>query len=214
LKFSLIPRISFVPKEGKFFDLFEESARNVVKTANCFAEMIDKWDDVSARARQVKELEHDGDEITHRIVALLNSTFITPIDREDISHLTEHLDDVADCIEDAAACMALYEVVAPTKRTHDLANIIVKISNELSAAMPLIRNRKDMSKLPDHCIEINRLENEADAVFRAALAELFKEKIDIADVIKWREIYHYMESATDRCEDIANVLEGIMIKRT
>jgi len=214
LKFSLIPRISFVPKEGKFFDLFEESARNVVKTANCFAEMIDKWDDVSARARQVKELEHDGDEITHRIVALLNSTFITPIDREDISHLTEHLDDVADCIEDAAACMALYEVVAPTKRTHDLANIIVKISNELSAAMPLIRNRKDMSKLPDHCIEINRLENEADAVFRAALAELFKEKVDIADVIKWREIYHYMESATDRCEDIANVLEGIMIKRT
>ena len=214
MKFSLIPRISFVPKEGKFFDLFEESARNVVKTANCFAEMIDKWDDVSARARQVKELEHDGDEITHRIVALLNSTFITPIDREDISHLTEHLDDVADCIEDAAACMALYEVVAPTKRTHDLANIIVKISNELSAAMPLIRNRKDMSKLPDHCIEINRLENEADAVFRAALAELFKEKIDIADVIKWREIYHYMESATDRCEDIANVLEGIMIKRT
>ena len=110
--------------------------------------------------------------------------------------------------------MALYEVVAPTKRTHDLANIIVKISNELSAAMPLIRNRKDLSKLPDHCIEINRLENEADAVFRAALAELFKEKIDIADVIKWREIYHYMESATDRCEDIANVLEGIMIKRT
>jgi len=214
LKFSLIPRISFVPKEGKFFDLFEESARNVVKTANCFAEMIDKWDDVSARARQVKELEHDGDEITHRIVALLNSTFITPIDREDISHLTEHLDDVADCIEDAAACMALYEVVAPTKRTHDLANIIVKISNELSAAMPLIRNRKDLSKLPDHCIEINRLENEADAVFRAALAELFKEQIDIADVIKWREIYHYMESATDRCEDIANVLEGIMIKRT
>ena len=214
MKFSLIPRISFVPKEGKFFDLFEESARNVVKTANCFAEMIDKWDDVSARARQVKELEHDGDEITHRIVALLNSTFITPIDREDISHLTEHLDDVADCIEDAAACMALYEVVAPTKRTHDLAAIIVKISNEISAAMPLIRNRKDMSKLPDHCIEINRLENEADAVFRAALAELFKEKIDIADVIKWREIYHYMESATDRCEDIANVLEGIMIKRT
>lgn len=214
MKFSLIPRISFVPKEGKFFDLFEESARNVVKTANCFAEMIDKWDDVPARARQVKELEHDGDEITHRIVELLNSTFITPIDREDISHLTEHLDDVADCIEDAAACMALYEVVAPTKRTHDLAAIIVKISNEICAAVPLIRNRKEMAKLPAHCIEINRLENEADAIFRAALAELFKEKIDIADVIKWREIYHYMESATDRCEDIANVLEGIMIKRT
>ena len=214
MKFSIIPRISFVPKEGKFFDLFEESARNVVKTANLFAEMIDKWDDVPARARQVKELEHEGDEITHRIVELLNSTFITPIDREDISHLTEHLDDVADCIEDAAACMALYEVMSPTKRTHDLAAIIVKISNEICAAVPLIRNRKDMANLPAHCIEINRLENEADAIFRSALAELFKEKIDIADVIKWREIYHYMESATDRCEDIANVLEGIMIKRT
>ena len=214
MKFSIIPRISFVPKEGKFFDLFEESARNVVRTANTFAEMIDKWGDIQAKARQIKELEHEGDEITHRIVELLNSTFITPIDREDISHLTEHLDDVADCIEDAASCMALYEVVAPTKRTRELGDIIVKISNEISASVPLIRNRKDMSKLPAHCIEINRLENEADAIFRAALAELFKEKIEVADVIKWREIYHYMEAATDRCEDIANVLEGIMIKRT
>ena len=214
MKFSLIPRISFVPKEGKFFDLFEESAQNVVKTAALFAEMIDKWDDVPAKARQIKELEHQGDEITHRIVALLNSTFITPIDREDISHLTEHLDDVADCIEDAASCMALYEVVRPTKRAYEFADILVKTSKEISAAVPLIRNRKELSKLPEHCIEINRLENEADAVFRAALAELFHEKIEVTEVIKWREIYHYMEAATDRCEDIANVLEGIMIKRT
>ena len=214
MKFSLIPRISFVPKEGKFFDLFEESARNVVKTADLFAEMIEKWDDVPGKARQIKALEHDGDEITHRIVALLNSTFITPIDREDISHLTEHLDDVADCIEDAASCMALYEVLRPTKRAHEFAVILVKISNEISAAVPLIRNRKELSKRPEHCIEINRLEIEADAVFRAALAELFHEKIEVTEVIKWREIYHYMEAATDRCEDIANVLEGIMIKRT
>jgi predicted phosphate transport protein (TIGR00153 family) len=214
LKFSLIPRISFVPKEGKFFDLFEESAQNLVKTAVLFAEMIDKWDDVPGKARQIKELEHQGDEITHRVAALLNATFITPIDREDISHLSEHLDDVEDCIEDAAACMALYEVVRPTKRAYEFATILVKISNEVSAAVPLIRNRKELSKLPEHCIEINRMENEADAVFRAALAELFHEKIEVAEVIKWREIYFYMEAATDRCEDIANVLEGIMIKRT
>ena len=214
MKFSLIPRISFVPKEGKFFDLFEESAHNVEKTAALFAEMIEKWDDVPGKARQIKALEHDGDEITHRIVALLNSTFITPIDREDISHLTEHLDDVADCIEDAASCMALYEVVRPTKRAYEFASILVKISKEVTAAVPLIRNRKELSKLPEHCIEINRLENEADAVFRAALAEIFHEKIEVPEMIKWREIYHYMEAATDRCEDIANVLEGIMIKRT
>jgi uncharacterized protein Yka (UPF0111/DUF47 family) len=104
--------------------------------------------------------------------------------------------------------------VRPTKRAYEFAAILVKISNEISEAVPLIRNRKELSKLPNHCIEINRLENEADAVFRAALAELFREKIEIAEVIKWREIYHYMEAATDRCEDIANVLEGIMIKRT
>jgi len=214
LKFSIIPRISFVPKEGKFFDLFEESACNVVKVANLFAEMIEQWGDVPAKARQIKELEHDGDEITHRIAALLNATFITPIDREDISHLSEHLDDVADCIEDAASCMALYEVAHPTKRAQELAAIIVKISKEVSAAIPHIRNRKELGRLPDHCIEINRLENEADAIFRAALAELFKEQTDIAEVIKWQEIYRYMEAATDRCEDIANVLEGIMIKRT
>ena len=214
MKFSLIPRISFVPKEGKFFDLFEEGAKNLVKTTEVFAELVDKWENVPAKARQIKELEHQGDEITHRIAGLLNASFITPIDREDISHLAEHIDDVLDAIEDAATCMSIYEVERPTQRARELAAIIVKIGKEVSEAIPHIRNRKELQKLPERCVEINRLENEADAVARSALAELFHDKIDIADVIKWREIYQYMEAATDRCEDIANVLEGVMIKRT
>jgi hypothetical protein len=213
LKFSFVPRISFVPKEGKFFDLFEDGAKNLVKTAELFSELVDKWENVPAKARQLKELEHQGDEITHRIAALLNASFITPIDREDIAHLAEHIDDVLDCIEDAATCMSIYEVERPTQRARELATVIVKISKEISEAIPHIRSRKDLQGLPECCIEINRLENEADAIFRSALAELFRDKIDIADVIKWREIYQYMEAATDRCEDIANVLEGVMIKR-
>lgn len=206
-------KLPFLPKEEKFFDLFEEGAQNLVKTAGVFAEMVEKWENVPAKARQIKELEHYGDEITHRVVALLHSTFVTPIDREDIAHIAQHIDDVLDCIEEAATCMAIYEVARPTKRAYELAGIIVKITAEVGVAIPKLRNRKELHSLPESCIEINRLENEADAVARAALAELFRDKIDIADVIKWREIYQYMEMATDRCEDIANVLEGVMIKR-
>jgi hypothetical protein len=207
-------RLPFLPKEEKFFDLFDEGAKNLVKTTEVFAELVEKWDDVPARARHIKELEHYGDEITHRIVALLHSTFVTPIDREDIAHLAEHIDDVLDCIEDAATCMSIYEVERPTVRAHELAKILVKITAEVGVAIPKLRNRNELHKLPASCIEINRLENEADAVARSALAELFRDKLDTADIIKWREIYQYMETATDRCEDIANVLEGVMIKRT
>jgi predicted phosphate transport protein (TIGR00153 family) len=207
-------RLPFLPKEEKFFDLFDEGAKNLVKTTQVFAEMVEKWENVPAKARQIKELEHYGDEITHRVVALLHSTFVTPIDREDIAHLAEHIDDVLDCIEDAATCMSMYEVARPTARCQELAKILVKITAEVGVAIPKLRNRNELHKLPESCIEMNRLENEADAVARSALAELFHEQTDIADVIKWREIYQYMEMATDRCEDIANVLEGVMIKRT
>jgi predicted phosphate transport protein (TIGR00153 family) len=137
LKFSFVPRISFVPKEGKFFDLFEEGAKNLVKTTEVFAELVDKGENVPAKARQIKELEHQGDEITHRIAALLNASFITPIDREDITHLAEHIDDVLDAIEDAATCMSLYEVERPTQRAHELAAVIRR-SRSSPASSPSI----------------------------------------------------------------------------
>jgi len=201
-------RFPFIPKEEKFFDLLEESASNMVKGANLLSELMNKWEDVESKIRHLKDIEHDGDEITHRIISQLHATFVTPIDREDIAQLAEYLDDVLDFIEEVAAHMLIYKV--------KLADILVKTASEVSAALPMLRRRDTLNKIPEHCMEINRLENEADTVQRAAMAELFSDQLDIAGVIrwmKWRDIYDHMENATDRCEDIANVLEGVMIKR-
>ena len=206
-------RFPFIPREEKFFDLFEESARNLVRGAGLLAELIEKWENIEEKAREISELEHHGDNITHRIIAQLHATFVTPIDREDIAQLADRMDDVMDLIEGAAVDMLIYEVKRPTERAQELADILVRSTSEVSAALPRLRRRNQLNKIPEHCIEINRLENEADRVVRAALTELFHDQVDLADVIKWREIYEHMETATDRCEDIANVLEGVMIKR-
>jgi len=206
-------KFPFLPREEKFFDLFEESARNLVRAAQILAELLENWQDVEEKVRQITELEHHGDNITHRIIAQLHRTFVTPIDREDIAQLAERMDDVMDCIEGAAVAMVLYGVEMPTERAKELADILVRVTSEVSEAIPNLRHRKRLSQVPAHCIEINRLENEADSVIRSALAELFHDKVEIGDVIKWREIYEHMENATDRCEDIANILEGVMIKR-
>jgi predicted phosphate transport protein (TIGR00153 family) len=209
-------RFPFIPKEEKFFDLLEESARNVVKGAKLLSELMNKWEDVESKIRHLKDIEHDGDEITHRIISQLHATFVTPIDREDIAQLAEYLDDVLDFIEEVAAHMLIYKVKRPSERAQELADILVKTASEVSAAIPMLRSRNTLNKLPEHFMEINRLENEADTVQRAAMAELFSDQLDLAGVIrwmKWRDIYDHMENATDRCEDIANVLEGVMIKR-
>lgn len=209
-------RFPFIPKEEKFFDLLEESARNVVKGANLLAELMNKWEDVESTIRHLKDIEHDGDEITHRIISQLHATFVTPIDREDIAQLAEYLDDVLDFIEEVAAHMLIYKVKRPSERAQELAGILVKTASEVSAALPMLRRRDTLNKIPEHCMEINRLENEADAVVRAAMAELFSDQLDLAGMIKWmkwRDIYDHIENATDRCEDIANILEGVMIKR-
>jgi predicted phosphate transport protein (TIGR00153 family) len=207
-------RFPFIPKEEKFFDLLEESARNMVLGATKLAELIERWDNVPERVQEIKKIEHNGDEITHRIFAQLHATFVTPIDREDIANLAEHLDDVLDFIEETASSMLIYWVAKPTEKAQELAKIIVTMATEISEAIPRLRHRKQMKGLPQCCMEINRLENEADAIVRSTVAGLFHDNdINVVDVIKWREIYEYMETATDRCEDIANVLEAVMIKR-
>ena len=206
-------RFPFIPREEKFFDLFEESARNLVRAASLLAELVEKWEDVAEKVRQITELEHHGDNITHRIMERLHSTFVTPIDREDITQLANRMDDVMDFIEGAAVAMLIYGVDRPTQRAKELADILVRVTTEISEAIPRLRRRNQLKKIPEYCIEINRLENEADEVIRTALADLFHDHVDLADVIKWREIYEHMETATDRCEDIANVLEGVTIKR-
>ncbi|MGB3129338.1 MAG: DUF47 family protein [Dehalococcoidia bacterium] len=200
-----------MPREPKFFDLFEKSVANVAKAAKELADFLEDYTNVPLKVARITELEHEGDAITHQIMEQLHRTFVTPLDREDIALLTERLDDVMDFIEDAANAMLLYRIEQPTTRAREMAAILVTMTSELVVAVPLLRNRSKMKGILEHCVEINRLENEADAIIRHALAELFDDT-PIADVIKWREIYEHLETAVDRGEDVANVLEGVVLK--
>ena len=205
-------RFPFMPREEKFFELFEKSAQNMVKAAQVLKELVDTWEDVAERVNEISELEHNGDTITHQIIEQLNLTFVTPFDREDIASLAHSLDDVTDFIHHATDAMFLYKVGYPDQAARELANTIVQATTEVGKAIPQLRHRAQFKQIPERCVEMNRLENEADEIYRSALAGLFTDTTDIADVIKWREIYEHMESATDRCEDVANVLEGIALK--
>ena len=205
-------KFPFIPREEKFFDLFEGSAQNMVKAAQKLKHLVDTWENVGEAVSEITELEHEGDKFTHQIMEQLNRTFVTPFDREDIALLAHSLDDVTDFIHAAADAMFLYKIEQPSQRAKELSDIIVQAAIEVERAMPHLRRRSELKKIPERCVEINRLENMADRVFRAAMAELFTDTTDIAHIIKWREIYEQMESATDRCEDVANVLDGIALK--
>jgi uncharacterized protein len=209
-----MPKFSFIPREERFFDLFEESARNMVKAAQCLKQLVDTWENVEANIAEITEIEHRGDTITHEIMALLNRAFITPFDREDITLLAHSLDDVVDFIDSAADAMLLYKVSLPGVRAKELADIIVQGAVEVERAVPMLRNRSDLKNILSRCVEINRLENMADRVYRSALAELFDDTSDLAQVIKWREIYEHMETATDRCEDVADAMEAVALKHS
>ena len=205
-------RLSFIPQEEKFFELFVEMGHNLVKIADALQDLLESWRDVETKVNKITDLEHAGDSITHQIIALLHKSFVTPFDREDIALLAHTLDDVADFIHAAADAMYIYRIERPTQRAKELAVIIREAALEIDKALPYLRKRKELSKVMTCCVDINRLENDADRVTRAALGELFVDQKDTAYIIKWREIYENMETATDRCEDVANALEGIALK--
>ena len=207
-----MPRFPFIPREESFFGLFEQSAQNMVKAAQGLKNLVDTGDDIERRVGEITELEHQGDTITHQIVAQVNRTFVTPFDREDIALLAHTLDDVTDFIHAAADAMLIYKVECSTPRAKELADIIVQAAAEVERAMPHLRHPAELKRVLECCVELNRLENAADRVFRSAMGELFDDSTDFAHIVKWREIYEHMESATDRCEDVANVLEGVALK--
>jgi len=206
-----LPRFSFIPREPKFFELFERSVANVAEAARELHNFLNDYTNVPQKVARITELEHQGDYITHQIIEQLHRSFLTPLDREDITALTGRLDDVMDFIEDAANAMLLYRIEQPTKRAQEQAAILVAMAEELVKAVPLLRNHSHMNQILQHCVEINRLENEADSIMRFALAELF-DGTPPYDVIKWREIYQHLENAADRGEDVANVLEAVVLK--
>jgi predicted phosphate transport protein (TIGR00153 family) len=205
-------KFSIMPKEQKFFDLFEASAKNIIRGAKALKDMIDTWQFIDSHIAEITEIEHEGDTITHQVISLLHRTFVTPFDREDIALLAHTMDDIIDFIHAAADSMFIYKVSAPTQRAKELADIIVQASIEVEKAVKGLRHKSEFKNILETCVEINRLENAADRVYRAAIGELFDDATDIPKIIKWREIYEHMETSTDRCEDVADVLEGVALK--
>jgi len=176
--------------------------------------MVHIWENVKERVGVIADLEHQGDAITHQIFEQLHRSIITPFDREDIALLAHSLDDVTDFVHDAADAMLLYRIEQPTNRAKELVDIVAQAVTEVEKAVSEIYDRTGRKQILKRCVEINRLENMGDSVFRSAMAELFDDSADFAGLIKWREIYQHMESVIDRCEDIANILEGVSLKYT
>ena len=201
----------FAPREREFFDLFEEAGANIVRAAELLERMLDTWPDHGELARDVVVCEQEGDRITHDIVQALNSTFVTPIDREDIYALASALDDIVDFTEEVADFLGLYRIEAPMEQAQEMAKILHEAARQLNGAIPRLRSFGDIRH---YTIEVNRLENDGDRVLREALASLFERGIDPMMVIRWKDIFERLEDAIDSTETAANILEGIVIKNT
>jgi predicted phosphate transport protein (TIGR00153 family) len=201
---------SLIPKEVRFFDLFERQSEYIIKAAGLLHEMTHNFADARAKAVAIKEVEHQGDQVTHEVVKRLNTTFITPIDREDIHALATRLDDVLDYIEAASERLVVYRIKEPTSACRAMSDIIVSQTHAMDRAIRCLRTMDP--GFHEHAVEVNRLENSADNLLRDSLAAMFEEQSDPIEIIKWKEIYETMEIVTDRSEDVANVIEGIILK--
>jgi predicted phosphate transport protein (TIGR00153 family) len=203
-----------LPHDVSFFGHFENQGAKTVEGCRAFLAMVEKPTDLEAGAQRIKQIEHECDEVTHAVVEGLHKTFITPIDRNDIYRLITKMDDIMDFVEAAADRLALYEIPTMTKEAVDLARCLVSSAEHVLGAVSSIRDLGKPNGILQHCIEINRLENVADSILRSALARLFREEKDPIAVIKWKEIYETLESATDRCEDVANIIEGVVLENS
>jgi predicted phosphate transport protein (TIGR00153 family) len=199
-----------LPREGTFLVLFIRQAENVAAGAKALVEMLSRFEDPQAEARQIKDIEHVGDTITHELNTRMNQTFITPFDREDMHELSSKIDDVLDLADAAAGRLVLYGVKQVRPGVLDLARILETATQEILAAI-LLLDKQD--HILAHCIEINRLENEGDRISRALIAKLFEEEKNPVEIIKWKEIIEAIETAIDKCEDVANVIETVILKR-
>ena len=201
--------IRLLPHETKFFDLFAELSTHMNEGARLLRSIMEDPHDLAIRVQQMQDIEHRGDKATHAIIAKLNQSFITPFDREDIHRLASSLDDVLDFMNTAATRMVMYKIAQPTESAAELAGILVLQSEELARGVSLLEKN---GKVMQHCDEVNRLEDEADQVSRKAIGELFEHEKDPIQLIKMKELYEVLETATDKAEDAANVLEAIVLK--
>lgn len=201
--------VRLVPRDTKFYDLFEEMAKNVVDGAKLLHAILSDFQNVEARVQQLNDIEHKGDDLTHSVLVKLHQTFITPFDREDIHELATKIDDVLDFLHAAAERLVMYKITTAPSQAADLAAVIVRQSEEIHKAV--LKLDKHEAVL-EHCVEINRLENEADRLARTALAGIFDREKDPISLIKQKELIEVLETATDKAEDAANILESVVLK--
>lgn len=199
------------PREIDFFEIFEKAASNLTNASSLLASLMENFDNIEEKAKQIYEVEQDGDMLTHDIMKKLNSTFITPIDREDIHALASRMDDILDLIWGGVDRLVVFKITEPTVEALEIARNLHRTTEVLEKTIKELRG-KNYSHIQEHCIEINRLENKIDRIFRDALGKMFDDMKDPLLIIKWKEIYEHLENASDRCEDVANVLEGIVLK--
>jgi predicted phosphate transport protein (TIGR00153 family) len=204
-----VPLPSLVPRDRVFFDLFNQAGQNTVRAARLLKDLLEQWPDEHGLAREILLAEQEGDRITHDIVQRVNSTFVTPLDGEDIYALATQLDDIVDYIEETADFMVLYKIEAPMEQSLAMADVLVKSCEQLAAALEDLRGFKD---LEHYWIEIHRLENDGDRLYRDAVASLFANGIDPMVVIRWKDLFTVLERAVDACETAAHLIEGIVIK--
>ncbi len=207
-------KLRFMPSEGQFFQLFQDQTKNIVKGAELLAELVEDQTRTDDLRRQIEEVEHEGDITTHEIADRLNRTFVTPLDHEDIHALAGGMDDILDYMEATADRMFLYEAGEPTPEMKSLAAVLAEAATALQKAVEGMTDiGKNARRILDHCIEIHRLENMGDDQSRLALAKLFKGS-DALYALKWKEIYDHLEDAIDKCEEVAVILEGVVVKHT
>jgi predicted phosphate transport protein (TIGR00153 family) len=204
-----------MPKEGRFFDNFNTMAAKILTGCTTFETMLQDFGNLEKYTLDIRKLEHECDELTHHVIDLVNKVFITPVDREDIQLLVKTMDDVIDLVNVTSQCMVTYEISAVPAGLGSMAHVLVQSMGEVGAALKAMATMRQPEKTLQHCIEVNRLENECDRIIREQVGRLFREhKDEPLLVIKYKEIYETIEAAVDRCEDIANVIETITIKHT
>lgn len=201
-----------MPKEGRFFDFFSAHADQLVLGATELKALLSNVDDLLLRKRNIESIEHEADTITRHTMKLLHETFITPIDRDEIHRLITRMDDILDLMEDVSQCLFLYDIASVTDESRHLAQICLDSTQHIKKAVTLLPNMKNADAILDHCTAIDRLEGDADHVMRTAMAKLFREETDTRHLFKMKEIYQLLEAVTDRCQDVSNIIEGIVLE--
>ena len=205
-------KFQFLPAETKFYEWFEKATANLLEAAEALADLLDHYEQVENKVAQITELEHRGDFIVHEVMHLLMHTLIIPLDGEDIERLISALDDSLDKIEATAVRMLIFRIEQPTEKARQLGHLIRSGAQELNMAMPNLREKKNFRLVTEHIKEINTIENNGDRVLREALVEIVNHKEDIYNLIRWKEIYEMLEETTDTMEDVADVLQRVVIK--